>query len=87
MTAPNPAAAHVDSSASQLAMASQAIADQRAGRVVLAPSADALNRVVTRRDLLALGAYVAEHHPDPAVRAALGEMWEYFTVRWREEGR
>lgn len=84
MTAPNPAAVHVDLSASQLAMG---IADQRAGRVALAPSADALNRVVTRRDLLALGAYVAEHHPDPAVRAALGEMWEYFTVRWREEGR
>ena len=45
---------------------------------------DELNVPLTRRDMLAVLAELAEQAPDPATRGACALVWEKLTVAWRQ---
>lgn len=61
---------------------------QQPGRVELLAKSDPLAHHVTRRDLLAIFAYIAENaSPNVTARELAGDTWNHFTLQWRAEGR
>lgn len=56
-----------------------------ASNLKLAPPADDLAVPVTKRELLAALAIIAQESPESPVKETCAALWEHLTVRWRQQ--